>query len=134
MKKTFFLLCCLMIVLGLFLQPMSNVVGLQPAKLVNPALPKSPAAQTIRPLTFNDFGINSINSLDTINSLDVVNRYQKAKAIGAQWNRWPLWFHVVAPFNEPNYHVRGYPTPTPPASFTECDDLLNRMNNNLVND
>jgi hypothetical protein len=104
MKKLFSIFCYIIIIFALLVHPETSAFGKQAVNPANPVDAANLAAQAgTYQLTFNDFGINNINSADTIASTDVANRYQKAIAIGAKWNRWVLWFDRVAPYNNPQY-------------------------------
>lgn len=133
MKRPFSIFCSLTIVLVLLIQPESAVLGMQSLNTVNSARAASLSQASPPQLTFDDFGINNINSVYAgsgigtpvapISSSDADNRYKLATDIGAKWNRWPLWFHDVAPYSTFN---------TPPYGFESehCKQLKQNIQTN----
>lgn len=56
------------------------------------SLPLVLKTQASNPVPYSAYGINFISSADAPAD---ENRYQKAQAAGADWNRWPLYWHQV---------------------------------------
>ena len=62
--------------------------------------------------TYADFGLNRINDSGTIFQPEAEQRYTYSENTGAEYNRWTMYFHDLAPFSEHN--EIDYPDDCPP--------------------
>lgn len=130
MKKSFAFFRHIVIVFVLLFQSESTALSMQMPGLDGSPKTTSQSQTPTYQLTFNDFGMNNIHFIDVNGNpasqdmTDVQDRYRASADIGAKWNRWVLWFHLIAPYNDLNQCPQPENIQIDEAAWQNYDNLV----------